>query len=149
MVSNDALLVVPGSVVIAGGATAASFYATAGRIGTDQSATVTAMLGNVSKTASLALLAPSKLSGLACTPTSIAVGATATCTLTMTGSAGNVSVVIASGKKKSLSAPGSVLVPFGTNHATFAVQALSPGSVTLSATLGSVTKTVSLSVSPH
>ena len=58
LASNNASLTVPASVLVAVGATTATFSATAASIASNQSAAVTATLGSSSQTATIGLLAP-------------------------------------------------------------------------------------------
>ena len=71
LASNNTSLTVPASVTVAAGATTATFSATAAPIASNQSATVTATLGSSSQTATISLLAPVLVSGVACSPTSL------------------------------------------------------------------------------
>ena len=58
-----------------------------GTIASNQSATVTATLGSSSQTATISLLAPVLVSGVACNPTSLGQSAVSTCTVTLTQTA--------------------------------------------------------------
>ena len=88
LASNNASLTVPASVTVAAGATTATFSATAAAsIASNQSATVTATLGSSSQTATISLLAPVLVSGVACNPTSLGQSAVSTCTVTLTQTA--------------------------------------------------------------
>ena len=125
LASNNALLTVPASVTVAAGATTATFSATAAAtIASNQSATVTATLGSSSQTATISLLAPVLVSGVACNPTSLGQSAVSTCTVTLTQTAptGGSSVTLASNNTL-LTVPASVTVAAGATTATFSATA--------------------------
>ena len=143
LASNNASLTgVPASVLVAVGATSATFSATAGAgIAGNQSAAVTASLGSSSQTATIGLLAPVLVSTLACAPASLGQSAVSTCTvtLTQTAPAGGSNVTLAS-NNASLTVPASVLVAVGATTATFSATAAasiaSNQSAAVTATLG-------------
>ena len=159
--SNSALLAVPGSVTVSAGAASANFTATAGTIASSQTATVTTTLNGASKSLSLTLMAPAqapapapaaKLTSLACNPTSLASGASSTCTVALSGAAASGGVAVAlSSNSASVAVPGSVTVAAGATAATFAAAA---GTITASstavvtATLAGVSATANLSLQP-
>ncbi len=152
LASNDPLLTVPASVSVAAGATTATFSATAAAsIASNQSATVTATLGSSSQTASISLLAPVLVSGVACSPTSLGQNAVSTCAVTLTQAAptGGSSVTLAS-NNASLAVPASVSVAPGATTATFSATAAasikSTQSATVTAYLGSSSQTVTISL---
>ena len=150
LASNNVSLTVPASVTVASGATTATFSATAAAsIASNQSATVTATLGSSSQTATISLLAPVLVSGVACSPTSLGQSAVSTCTvtLTQTAPAGGSSVTLAS-NNVSLTVPASVTVASGATTATFSATAAasiaSNQSATVTATLGSSSQTATI-----
>ena len=150
--SNNVSLTVPASVTVASGATTATFSATAAAsIASNQSATVTATLGSSSQTATISLLAPVLVSGVACSPTSLGQSAVSTCTvtLTQTAPAGGSSVTLGS-NNVSLTVPASVTVASGATTATFSATAAasiaSNQSATVTATLGSSSQTATISL---
>jgi len=99
LASNNPLLTVPASVMVPVGATTATFSATAAAsIASNQSVIVTATLGVSSQTASVNLLAPVLVSGVACSPATLGQSVTSICTLTMTqiSPAGGSAVTLAS-----------------------------------------------------
>jgi uncharacterized protein (TIGR03437 family) len=154
LASDNSILTVPASVTVAAGATAATFSATAAAsIASNQSATVTATLGASSQTATINLLASAGVlvSGLACNPTSLSPSAVSTCTVTLTQTAptGGSNVTLAS-NETALAVPASVTVPAGTTTATFSATAAasiaSNQSATVAATLGSSSKTATISL---
>jgi uncharacterized protein (TIGR03437 family) len=92
--SNNALLTVPASVTVAAGATTATFNATAGAsIASNQSATVTATLGVSSQTATISLVAPVLVSGVACSPSALGPGGSSNCNLSLTQALPAISLV--------------------------------------------------------
>src|SRR5262249_39846981 len=118
--SNNALLPVPGSVLVSANATTASFNATGGTISTDQSATVTATLNGGSQTASVSLIAPATVSALSCNPGSLGSGASTSCTVTLNKPApAGGSLVGLSSNNGLLPVVGSVLVAANGATATF------------------------------
>ncbi len=152
LASNNASLTVPASVTVAAGATTTTFGVTAvASITSNQSATVTATLGGSSKTATISLLAPVLVSGVACAPTSLGQSAVSRCTVTLTQSAptGGSSVTLAS-NNASLTVPASVAVASGAATATFSATAAamiaSNQTATVTATLGSSSQTATISL---
>ncbi|MGA2716829.1 MAG: hypothetical protein ABSG41_27385, partial [Bryobacteraceae bacterium] len=150
--SNNTSLTVPASVTVAAGATTATFSATAAAsIASNQSATVTATLGSSSQTATISLLAPVLVSGVACSPTSLGQSAVSTCTVTLTQTAptGGSSVALASNNTL-LTVPASVTVTAGATTATFSATAAgsiaSNQSATVTGTLGSSSQTATISL---
>jgi trimeric autotransporter adhesin len=152
LASNNTLLTVPASVTVAAGATTATFSATAAAsIASNQSAIITATLGSSSQTATISLLAPVVVSGVACNPTSLGQSAVGTCTvtLTQTAPAGGSSVTLASNNIL-LTLPSSLTVAAGATTATFSATAAasiaSNQSATVTATLGSSPQTATISL---
>jgi hypothetical protein len=145
LASDNALLAVPASVVVAVGATTAPFSGTAAvSIATYQSATVTATLGVSSQFATISLLVPVLpvlVSGVACLPASLGQGAVSTCTVTLTAPApiGGTAVALAS-NNASLIVPASVVAIMGATTAPFSATAAASiatdQSATVTATLG-------------
>ena len=150
LASSNALVTIPASVTVGTGATTATFSATAApTIASNQSATVTATLGSSSQTATISLLAPVLVSGVACSPTSLGQSAVSICTvtLTQTAPAGGLSVTLAS-NNASLTMPVSVTVASGSTTATFSATAAasiaSNQSTTVTATLGISSQTATI-----
>jgi uncharacterized protein (TIGR03437 family) len=110
---------VPASVTVASGQSTATFAATAGTLTVDGSATITATLSGVSKTAVITLSAPATLTSLACSPSTVTSGGSSTCTVTLSKAAiSNTTVTLAS-SNASLVVPASVTVASGQATATF------------------------------
>ncbi|MBZ5621848.1 MAG: hypothetical protein LAQ69_24430 [Acidobacteriia bacterium] len=134
--SNNALLPTPASVTVAVGATTGAFTTTAGTIGSDQTATLTATLNSQAKSATINLVAAAVVSALGCNPTSLGSGAGTTCTVTLSKAAPAGGAVVAlSSNNALLTTPPSVTVLAGSITATFTA---TTGTITLSQT-GSVT----------
>ncbi len=152
LASNNQLLTVPASVTVAAGATTATFNATAGAsITSSQNATVTATLGSSSQTATIALVPPGSLSGVACNPTSLGPSGASTCTVTLSSVAptGGSSVTLASNTAW-LTVPASVTVAAGATTASFTATAAAGITIsqtaTVTATLGSSSQTATIAL---
>ncbi len=97
--------------------------------------------------------APS-LSGLTCSPSSITVPASSTCTVSLSGASPSGGVVVSvsrSSTSATVSAPTSVTVPAGSTSASFQVSVSSASTaqaVTITAALGGVSRTFQLQVAP-
>ena len=92
---------------------------------------------------------PSVLSGLSCTPSSLAPGRGGTCTLTLTSTAASAVVVGLKSTNTGLGLPAAVTVSAGSMTTTFPFTS-SPtinGWVIVSATLGTVTRSAQITVS--
>jgi uncharacterized protein (TIGR03437 family) len=113
------------TLMVSSGDVTGAFAATAGPvISSNQSARVTASLGANSQDTIINLLATPTLSSLTCAPVKISVGSTTTCTVTMSQSAGNVSVGITS-SSSALSVPGTANVAQDSTSASFTATAVS------------------------
>lgn len=148
--SNNVSLTVPASVMVAGGATTATFSATAaGSVTSNQSATVTATLGGSSQSAGVNLVAPVQISGVSCSPTSLGQSAVGNCTvlLNQNAPAGGMTVMLASNNAL-LTVPAAVTVPAGMTSVNF--NAMANASIptnenaTVTATLATGSQTVTL-----
>jgi hypothetical protein len=152
LASNNASLTVPASVIVAAGATTATFNATAAAtIASNQSATVTATLGASAKTATINLLAPVLVSGVVCSPASLGQSAVSGCTVTLTQTApGGGSAVTLASNNASLTVPASVTVAAGSATATFNATAVatitSNQSATVTATLGASSQAATINL---
>ena len=125
LASNNNLLPVPApSVTVPAAATSTTFTATAGSIGSNQSATLTASLNGALQTATVSLVAPVMLSSLTCNPTSLNAGAKTTCTVALSGGASNGGIVVALASSSArLTVPPSVTVVAASSSATFTATA--------------------------
>jgi Concanavalin A-like lectin/glucanases superfamily/Bacterial Ig domain len=148
---NSSVLTTPASVTVASGASSATFTVTAGTFTSSQSASVTATLGTSSVSASLSLQASTLLTGLTCSPTTLAPGATSTCTVTLNQAAPSSTAVSLSDNSNVLTTPASVTVASGASSATFTVTAgsfTSSQSASVTATLGTSSFSASLTLQP-
>jgi hypothetical protein len=152
LTSDNPLLAIPASVSVPTGGTAASFSATAaGSITSNQSAKIAATLGGSSQAATISLLAPVLISSVACSPTTLSSGGVSTCTATLTQAAPTGgSTVALSSNNPSLTVPTSITVAAGSTAATFGATAAasiaSSQSATVTASLGSGSKTSTINL---
>ena len=153
LASNNNLLTVPLSVTVPVNATSATFTATAGNIGTNQSANLTASLNGASQTTTINLAAPLQLmlSSLVCSPPSLNPGAITTCTVALSGAAPNGGVVVGLVSSNSLlPVPSpSVTVPANATAATFTATAgdiASNQSANLTASLNGALQTATINL---
>ena len=120
--SNAAALAVPASVTVGSGGTTGTFTATAGMIAADQTATLTATLNGTSQTATISLGAAtgtSAISSLACSPDPNSTG-TLLCTVYLTQAAPlNGTTVSLQSNSARVQVPSSLVVPAGSQSATF------------------------------
>ena len=151
LASDSTFAGIPTSVSVPGGATSASFTITTTPVSSDSTATLTASLGSVSKTAALGVKAPVLiLFGIA--PTSVKGGTSVNATVTLNSPAPAAGTVVTLASDLSFATvPASATVPAGTKLGKFTIStsAVATGSTAvISATLGSVSKTASLTVMP-
>ncbi len=119
--SNNPKLVVPSSVKVASGQTAASFTATAREVSIDQAAIITAGSGSMTTSVTLNLVAPVQLAGLACSPTALSSGTASTCTVSLNKTT-SIAAVVALGSNNSIvTVPAIVTVLVGESTANFEV----------------------------
>ena len=151
--SSNPVAAVPSSVAVAQGATAASFSIPTSVVSTTTGATLSASYAGVTRTTVLNVTpaAAAALSALAITPASVAGGTSATGTVTLSGAApaGGVLVGLGSSNGAVASPPANVLVAAGASSATFVIATSPPrlrANATITATLGSVQKTATLTV---
>ncbi len=151
--SNNGLLTVPASVVVAAGQSSNTFAATSGTIGSSQSAIVTATLSGQSRQATISLGAAAQISSLTCTPATVNGPGPVSCTVTLTAAAsGAVSVSLAS-NNSIVTVPGSVNIGSGLSSAAFnanpgPVPSAQTALLTASLNGGSRTFTLSLQAPP-
>src|SRR5262249_12012473 len=108
--SNNASLTVPASVTVSSGQTAARFSATAGTLTADGTATVTATLNGVSRTATITLSTLPALSAVGCSPSTLNSNGSSTCTVTLSKTAAVDTAVSLTDSSASLTIPTSVTV---------------------------------------
>ncbi len=135
----------PATVVISSGSIAGTAIVTGVAPG---SATITAAYGATSKSATvLVSLPPAEITSLTLVPINLNAGSSATGTVTLSRAVdGGAVVALASSNPDVASVPSTVSVPDGTAVATFEVTGLREGVATVSATLGSSTKTATVTV---
>ncbi|MEO5924999.1 MAG: hypothetical protein ABIR70_14355 [Bryobacteraceae bacterium] len=148
---DNANLTTPASVAIPNGANSAAFSVTAGSIASNQTATVTASLSGVTRTAQVALVAPaaSVLSALSCSPNSFSAAGTATCTVSLTATAAANATVTLADNSANVTEPGSVTILAGQSSVQFAasVSSVSADEVaTISASLNGGTQNATLTL---
>ena len=150
---SSSILTVPSPVSIPAGLTSASFTVLVGAASVAQNVTVTAALNGGSKSASLAIAAPAVvLSSVSCSPTSMAAGSSTNCSVTMSGPAPSTGIgVTLNSSGTCLNVPASVMVPANSTVASFTARGgnvSTQQSASLTATAGTVSKSVSLTVTP-
>ena len=119
LTSNNGLLTVPGSVVVASGQSSATFAAASGTIGSSQNATLTATLSGVSTQTTISLAAAAQISSLNCSPATVNAPGASTCTVTLTAvTAGTIAVTLSS-NNTSVTLPASVNISAGLSSAPF------------------------------
>ncbi len=149
--SNTSAVSVPASVMVSSGSSTASFVATAARLTTPESSSVTANLNGSSSSITLSVQAPVLVSSLACSPTSFNSGGTSSCTVTLNqpSPSGGTSVALTNSNPAALAIPASVTVSSGASTATFTASGAvvtSSQSATVTATLGTSSQSVSLTI---
>ena len=151
--SSTKVATVPSTVTVPAGATSATFQVTASATLTAaSSAVITATYNGVSLTQDMSVSVP-KLASLALSPTSLIGGASSTGTVSLTVAAptGGATVNLTS-SKSTATVPTSVVIPAGATSATFAVSTLGVSASTtstISAKLGTVSKTEVLTIKPQ
>jgi uncharacterized protein (TIGR03437 family) len=129
--SNLGALPVPASLNIGAGSNSGVFSATAGTLSSSQTATVTAGWSGQSLAVQIAVspAAPAgpRVSGLVCTPLTLAVNAFAGCTVTLDKPASPALDVTITASSSSISAPSRVTVQSGQSKASFRVLAANAG----------------------
>jgi hypothetical protein len=149
--SDTADVTVPASVNIAAGAKSATFTATTKPQAAIASATIGATYGGVNKSATITVKAP-VLSTLALSPASVAGGNAVTATVAMSGTVVvATTVTLTSSNTAVATIPASITVAPGakTAKATITTKAVTATATsTISAALGAVTKTATLTVNP-
>ncbi|HEY1337915.1 MAG TPA: hypothetical protein VGF59_10420, partial [Bryobacteraceae bacterium] len=154
LLSNNAALTVPASLTVAASATTATFTATAHTVSIAQSAIVSGTYNGGSASATISLVtSTTPISSLACNPTSLVSGASATCTVTLGQAApsGGITVNLSS-TNTAVTIPASLAIAAGSKTSTFnaadAGTATSMQTAVLTASLGSSSVTASITVLP-
>jgi hypothetical protein len=152
--SNTTVARVPSSVMVAAGATNATFAVSTNAVGSSTTVTISATYSGAAKSASLTVVpAPPPLPTLASLtldPANVIGGQFSTGTVTLTGPAiaGGAQVFLSS-SNGAARVPSSVTVPAGATSATFTINTsfvLISTSATISATYNGTTRTATLGI---
>jgi len=152
--SNTAVAQVPANVVVAAGATSATFTITTSAVTTATSATISASYGSFSPSASLTVAhGLPTVTSLTLSPTSVSGGNTSTATVTLSGPAltGGATVTLTSSNSAVAQVPASIVVPAAATSATFTITTVtvsSSATSTISASSNNTTQTALLTVTP-
>ena len=148
--SSTTIGTVPASVIVAAGATSATFTITTSAVTAASSLTITATRNGVSKTATITVNPVRVVSTLTLNPTSVRGGTNSTGTVTLTGIATEAVVVtLTSGTTAVARVLASVTVPAGSTTATFTITTLTQTATRTSiitARTGTTSRTATLSV---
>ena len=147
--SNNSNAQVPASVTVLKGSNTVSFNVTTSAVAGNTNATITAVAGLSTKTATLTI-APPRVSKIAFSPSTVVGGTASLLTITLTAPApsGGFKVSLSS-SSKSVIAPSSVTVPSGQSSMQISVGTVGVGantSVTLTATGGGGMTTATLNL---
>lgn len=149
--SNNASVLAPSTVVVAGGQQSATFTASTVPVLSTTTATLTASLGSSSETATLTLSPPSLLP-LTLNPPTVAGGASSVGTVTFNAPAPSEGLAVQLASNNGVATvPAGVTVSSGQSTATFAIATTpvtSPVTVTITATFGTQTQTATLTDAP-
>ena len=151
--SNNAALTVPPAVAVASASTTATFAATAGNVGSSQTATVTAKLNGSTQSASLGLQPATQtalgIASLNCVPDLSAAGSlSCSIQLTRAAPAGGVQVTIQSSSAR-LQPPASIRISTGQQGATFAIHVIASDQdlqTQVTASIPGAARTISISI---
>jgi probable HAF family extracellular repeat protein len=151
---NTAAATVQGSVTIPAGTTSATFSVVSLPVAADTSVTISATHGSSTKTAALIVQAPRVLS-LTLSPSALVGGQNSVAKATLNGLAPPSGVTIALSSSNpsiaSIAPPGNIVITGGSSSgtATITTQGVASSTpVTIFATLGTVTKRLTLTVKP-
>ncbi len=150
--SNKASAVVPASVTVAEGTSAATFTVTTATVAADELVYIKATYSNDFRTAQFTITAPPPptLTSVAVSPATVQGGTSSTGTVTLTGpaQAGGATVSLASSSASAV-VPASVTVAVGNTAATFTVATTAvtaDESATITATLSGTNQTAPLTI---
>ena len=149
--NSNSILTIPTAITVPAGTTSATFSGAAAIITSLSNATITATYNGSSATFTISLLGSAVLTGLTCSPTTLAAGASSTCAVTLNQAAptGGFSVSLTNSNTLALSLPASVSVPSTATTATFSATAADVAtaqSATVTATSGSNSFTATIGV---
>jgi hypothetical protein len=151
--SDPAAATVPSSVMLAAGATSATFTVSTSLVAASIGVTISATYGGTTQLATLTVILAPSLSSLSVNPSGVTGGTAATGTATLSAPApvGGVAVALSSSILATAMVSASVSVPAGATSATFTISTTPvPAStaVTISGTHGGVTRSAVLTVTP-
>ena len=154
LTSNSGSAVVPATALVPAGATSATFTVSTKAVSSATTATISASAGSGSVSAVLGVL-PASLLSVSLSAGSIVGGSTASLSgvvrLTGMTTGSGASVSLKSSDPKALTVPSTIKVSAGGSSATFAVthkKVVSAESVTVTATLGGVSQSASITLNP-
>src|SRR5215471_1125128 len=141
---------VPSTVTVPANATSANFSVSTAAIGVTTIGNITASFSGVTKTVNITIQ-PAGLSSLTLNPSTVSGGSTVVGKVTLTGPAptSGMAVTLTSNKSAQAQVPSKVIVPSGASSATFNITTTSVSRkslVTITASLGGVTKNASLTL---
>src|ERR1700722_2845319 len=151
--SNPSVAAVQSSITIPAGAARGTFSVATVPVSSATPVTITASSGVSIKSATLTVTTPS-LYSLSVMPATVVGGNSSTGTVKLNGVApgGGISVSLANSNPSVATAPSTVTIPAGATNATFSIQTVPVSTTTsaaITATLGQITKTSTLTVTPH
>jgi len=154
LTSDNASVTVPATVVVAKGASTASFKVTTTAVATNTQAKITATSAGASVSATLTVNQPS-VKSVVIAPSSVIGGSstavTGTVTITRAAPANGLVVALASDNTSAATVAASVTVPAGKSSATFPVTSLGVASINtvhVTATVGTNSGSGTLTVNP-
>ena len=141
---------VPPTVTVPANATSANFSVSTAAIGVTTIGNITASFSGVTKTVNITIQ-PAGLTSLTLNPSTVSGGSTVVGKVTLTGPAptSGMAVTLTSNKSAQAQVPSKVIVPSGARSATFNITTTSVSRkslVTITASLGGVTKNASLTL---
>jgi len=141
---------VPPTVTVPANATSANFSVSTAAVGVTTIGNITASFSGVTKTVNITIQ-PAGLTSLTLNPSTVSGGSTAVGKVTLTGPAptSGMAVTLTSNKSAQAQVPSKVIVPSGASSATFNITTTSVSRkslVTITASLGGVTKNASLTL---
>jgi hypothetical protein len=153
LASASGAVVLPANVVVAQGASTATFGITTSPVATLTAVTLSASYSGTVKTTTFTVkpAPPPTLATLSLSPTAVVGGTASTATITLAGPApaGGARVTLGSSRPSLASVPSSVLVPAGATTASFSVTTAAGkpnNSAKISASYAGVTKSALLTV---
>jgi uncharacterized protein (TIGR03437 family) len=143
---------VPASVTISPNATTGTFTAATGAVAAPQNVTLTAAYGASSATTSLSVTSGTAviLTSLVCSPVSVKPASSGSCVVNLSAAASSETVVALRSSNAGVQLPASVTVAAGAGSApfTFVTSPTLSGWLIIVATLGSSSKSATLTIAP-